>query len=86
MPPRWQEPFGIAGLEALALGVPVVAWRSGGIAEWHPGPLVEWGDVAGLAAALRAAVGAPRAQPPAGFEPGALLARLARVYQDTAVS
>jgi len=25
MPSRWQEPFGIAGLEALSLGVPVVA-------------------------------------------------------------
>lgn len=54
--PRWQEPFGIAGLEALIARVPVVAWRSGGVEEWHPGPLAEWGDVAGVGEALRAAV------------------------------
>jgi glycosyltransferase involved in cell wall biosynthesis len=61
MPSRWQEPFGIAGLEALAMGVPVVAWSSGGVPEWHPGPgLVAWGDVAGLARALAHAVAAPR--------------------------
>ncbi len=58
MPSRWQEPFGIAGIEALALGVPVVAYDSGGIREWHPGQglLVPWGDVDALAAALRRAV------------------------------
>ncbi len=66
MPSRWQEPFGIVGLEALSLGVPVVAWDSGGIAEWHPGPLAPWGDVAALAELLCQAVratepGAPRA-------------------------
>ena len=54
MPSRWQEPFGIAGLEAACLGVPVVAYRSGGIPERHPGDgLVEWGDVPALARALR---------------------------------
>jgi glycosyltransferase involved in cell wall biosynthesis len=57
MPSRWQEPFGIAGIEAMSFGVPVVAWESGGIGEWHPGPgLVRWGDVAGLARALARAV------------------------------
>src|SRR5262249_35838094 len=55
--PRWQEPFGIVGLEALAFGVPVVAWDSGGLREWHPGPLVAWGDVDGLASRLREAAG-----------------------------
>jgi glycosyltransferase involved in cell wall biosynthesis len=83
MPSRWQEPFGIAGLEALSLGVPVVAWDSGGIREWHPGPLVAWGDVAGLARALGAAIGSTAA-PPAGFAPARLMARLERVYAGAA--
>jgi glycosyltransferase involved in cell wall biosynthesis len=57
MPSRWQEPFGIVGIEALSFGVPVVAFDSGGVGEWHPGPgLVRWGDVAGLARALKKAV------------------------------
>lgn len=34
MPSRWPEPFGLAGLEALAHGVPVVAFAVGGIPEW----------------------------------------------------
>jgi len=56
-PSRWQEPFGIVGIEALSFGVPVVAWESGGIGEWHPGPgLVRWGDSAALARALTKAV------------------------------
>ena len=53
MPSRWQEPFGIAGLEALTMGVPVVAWDSGGVSEWHPGDgLVPWGDIRAMAEAL----------------------------------
>jgi glycosyltransferase involved in cell wall biosynthesis len=80
MPSRWQEPFGIAGLEALSFGVPVVAWESGGMSEWHRGPLVPWGDVAGLARRLREAV-ERRAACPAGFEREALTDRLERVYQ-----
>jgi glycosyltransferase involved in cell wall biosynthesis len=79
MPSRWQEPFGIAGLEALAFGVPVVAWDSGGMREWHQGPLVAWGDVAGLAQRLREAVEARATMPP-GFEREPLTDRLERVY------
>jgi glycosyltransferase involved in cell wall biosynthesis len=83
MPSRWQEPFGIAGLEALSVGVPVVAWQSGGIREWHPGPLVDWGDVDSLADNLRAAIGS-RAAPPSGFERSELMSRLLAVCRDRA--
>jgi glycosyltransferase involved in cell wall biosynthesis len=78
MAPRWQEPFGIAGLEALTMGVPVAAWRSGGIEEWHSAP-VEYGDVDALAASLRSLVGTS-ASPPLGFDPPSLMSRLRAVY------
>lgn len=83
MPSRWQEPFGIAGLEALTLGVPVVAWESGGVSEWHPGPLAAWGDVPGLARALRETVGT-RAVAPAGFDRRRVMRHLVDVYQEAA--
>ena len=80
-PSRWQEPFGIVGLEALTLGVPVVAWESGGVRDWHPGDfLVPWGDLPALGDALRGAIGR-RAEAPAGFEPEALMGRLVAIYQ-----
>ncbi len=34
MPSRWQEPGGIAALEAMSVGTPVVAYASGGLAEY----------------------------------------------------
>jgi glycosyltransferase involved in cell wall biosynthesis len=80
-PSRWQEPFGIAGLEALSMGTPVAAWASGGVGEWHPGEgLVPWGDLEALAAALREAI-ARRASPPPGFERAALMRRLEDLYR-----
>jgi glycosyltransferase involved in cell wall biosynthesis len=79
MPSRWQEPFGIAGLEALSFGVPVVAWESGGVREWHPGPLAAWGDVAGLARMLREAIG-KRVSMPDGFQREVLMRRLDDAY------
>ena len=33
-PIRWQEPFGLVGLEAMANGIPVVAFDRGGVREW----------------------------------------------------
>ena len=80
MPSRWQEPFGIVGLEAMAMGVPVVAWESGGISDWHPGPLVPWGDVDALAFELQTAI-ETRAEPPSGFDAEALMHRLAVLYE-----
>ncbi len=84
LPSRWQEPFGIAGLEALTFGVPVVAWDSGGVREWHSGTeLVQWGDVDGLARVLAEAIGS-RAVLRAGFERDALMARLQQQYAEVA--
>lgn len=55
MPSRWQEPCGIAGLEAIAMETPVVAWHSGGVSEWSESARrIPWGDVRGLAAELAA--------------------------------
>ncbi len=82
MPSLWQEPFGIVGLEAQQLGVPVVAWDTGGVREWHADDelLVPWGDVAGLAAALRLAIERRTAAGTGGFERRGLMDRLEAVY------
>jgi len=83
LPCRWQEPFGIVGLEALSLGAPVAAWESGGVGEWHPGPLPPWGDLDGLAAeAARLSAEAGPVSVPSGFEEGELMSRLGRLYQE----
>ncbi len=36
-PSRWQEPFGLSGLESIAHGVPVAAFDVGGVREWLSG-------------------------------------------------
>lgn len=50
----WPEPFGLAGLEAMRHGLPVVAFATGGVGEWlHDGVngyLVPWMDRAAMAA------------------------------------
>jgi glycosyltransferase involved in cell wall biosynthesis len=80
MPSRWQEPFGIVGLEALTMGTPVAAFRSGGVPEWHGGEgLVDWGDVDGLARAAAGLAG-QTATAPTGFEAGRLMERLLDLY------
>ncbi|NJM96656.1 MAG: glycosyltransferase family 4 protein [Phormidesmis sp. RL_2_1] len=65
--PHWSEAFGIVAIEALACGVPVIAYRRGGLAEivrhgetgWlvKPGPWVDAdvggeGNVTGLVSAI----------------------------------
>jgi glycosyltransferase involved in cell wall biosynthesis len=52
-PSIWQEPFGRVGIEALAMGRPVVAFDVGGVREWlthgETGFLVPRGDVQKMA-------------------------------------
>jgi glycosyltransferase involved in cell wall biosynthesis len=80
LPSLWQEPFGIAGIEALSFGVPVAAWESGGVREWHPGPgLVRWGDVDALGRALAEAADQRITFPPR-YPRGEAVARLLLLY------
>jgi glycosyltransferase involved in cell wall biosynthesis len=80
LPSRWQEPFGIVGLEALSFGVPVIGWESGGVAEWHPGPgLVRWGDVEALARALADGIHRRVSLPPR-FDRDEAIGRLLAIY------
>jgi len=56
MPSRWQEPFGLVGLEAQALARPVLAYDVGGIREWlqdgSTGLTVPAGNTLALAAGM----------------------------------
>ncbi len=55
MTPKWLEAFGIVGIEALACGTPIIAYRRGGISDYVldgiTGWLVEPDDLDGLCAA-----------------------------------
>ena len=56
LPFFWQEPFGLVGPEAMAHGLPVVAFRTGGVDEWlvdgENGLAVPPRDISGFAAAV----------------------------------
>lgn len=62
-PSRWQEPFGLTGIEALSQGVPVVGFDVGGVSEWlHDhvnGYLAPPGSVSALGEAIQSLVQAP---------------------------
>jgi glycosyltransferase involved in cell wall biosynthesis len=61
--PSWDEPFGLVVTESMAMEIPVVAYRSGGIPEiinsGQEGVLVAPRDTAELGAALAALLGDP---------------------------
>lgn len=63
VPSVWPEPWGMVGPEAMASGLPVIAFRSGGIPEWlldgQTGFLVEPRDVEGLAARIEQVLADP---------------------------
>lgn len=54
VPSRWQEPFGLAALEAMATGAALIATRQGGLADLTEDVAmpIEAGDVAGIAQAI----------------------------------
>jgi glycosyltransferase involved in cell wall biosynthesis len=94
VPSRWPEPFGIVGLEAMAVGRPVVASGVGGIPEWlddwGTGILVPPGDSAALAEAIESLLADPARAEELGaeghrkverFSPESHVERLLSVYE-----
>lgn len=91
--PSESESFGIAALEAMACAVPVVAYRSGGLAEVvaeGAGRLTPPGDVAAMAAAAREllereedrrAAGRAAREQAARFAPGPVLDQYDDLYE-----
>lgn len=65
MPCRWQEPFGLVGVESMSHSRPVVAFDVGGISEWlrhgENGYLVGHGDIRALAETLDRLAGSQEA-------------------------
>jgi glycosyltransferase involved in cell wall biosynthesis len=99
MPGLWQEPFGLSGLEAQSLGVPVVASDGGGVREWlvpgRTGFLVTRGRPDELAAridelasdaALAHRMGRQARAVARRFARAALMARLEAVYAGASAS
>lgn len=65
MPSRWDEPFGLVLIEAMASGVPVLAGRRGGVPEILTGELercLVTPDRAAIAAALRTMLSCDRSE------------------------
>jgi len=94
-PSRWQEPFGILGVEALAMGTPVIAMTSGGMRDWtsHGTIEVQPSDVAGMANAIERLQADPQAAEDLGhagwtmvkerYSAARLMNRLWSVYEAT---
>jgi glycosyltransferase involved in cell wall biosynthesis len=93
VPSTWPEPFGLAALEAMAAGRPVVASAVGGLADLvvdgTTGILVPPGDIAALRVSIqqlladparRAAMGRAGRHRAAAFSASALVPRVERLY------
>ena len=63
LPGRWQEPFGMVGVEALAQGTPAIVAATGGVGGWaDAGCLrVAAGDIGAMAEAMATLAGDPAA-------------------------
>ncbi len=90
MPSRWEEPFGLAALEALAMGAALICSRRGGLAEvaGEAAVYIDPDDPAGIARALlalardparRAALAAAGRARAAGFDLAAAGRELAAI-------
>lgn len=95
-PCRWQEPFGVLGIEALSQATPVIVSRSGGTAEWSGAGclVVDPGDVGAMAEAIRTLADEPEVARELGragqamvaerFAPSPITARLESLYRAVA--
>lgn len=98
LPSRWQEPFGLAGLEAQTLARPVLAYDVGGVREWlqdgRTGIIVPPGNVLALASGVNVLMREPGQASALGragrdlamerFNPARLMTRLTSLYQQIA--
>jgi glycosyltransferase involved in cell wall biosynthesis len=95
-PARWQEPFGILGIEALARGAPVIIAESGGTPDWSEAGCIRVpaGDVSAMAAAVRRLADSPETAVELGrsgrrmvaerFTQDSILPMIERVYRRAA--
>ena len=81
--PMWDEPFGLAAIEAMACGLPVAAFDQGAVREvvGGCGAYARPGDVEDLAAALRRALGMERRASRRRVEERFTLARMIDAYE-----
>ena len=81
--PMWDEPFGLAAIEAMACGLPVAAFDMGAVREvvGPCGAFARPGDVDGLAAALRRAMSLSRRGARERVERRFTLARMIEDYE-----